>query len=243
MKKLVIAIVTAVLVVVFTVVIILVAKGTRDAGVALAKPVIASEKFQKEGDNYTISITYPQVVSGVDDETKSRFNTEIEDYVTSSAASLRGQASAAEAQEFGLNYSLELDYAVQLLSVDKISVVLSGSEYTGGAHPSYVVQTFNFDVGNNVFLNFNDLFLPASNYLQTISNKAIAELSTRNISDENWLAEGAGPAGTNFEFFYLTSDSLVIIFLPYQVAPYAMGEQEVEIPYTELAGLLRITLP
>ena len=39
--------------------------------------------------------------------------------------------------------------------------------------------------------------------------------------------------------FALTKDGLKFVYNPYEIAPYAMGQQEIVIPYSELKSLLK----
>lgn len=48
--------------------------------------------------------------------------------------------------------------------------------------------------------------------------------------DTQWISEGTAPKEENFENFLITDNALIIIFDPYEVAPYAAGSVFVEIP-------------
>jgi uncharacterized protein YecT (DUF1311 family) len=117
------------------------------------------------------------------------------------------------------------------------------SIFTGGAHPNHDIETYNLMMpdGWRVFLPEIFAGKPA---LEKISALAIADLERQfdnpdSMSDPDWLKSGAGPSWSNFQDFLLLSDKLVIRFPPYQVAAYAAGDQTVEIPLSELAGLMR----
>jgi hypothetical protein len=52
------------------------------------------------------------------------------------------------------------------------------------------------------------------------------------------LDQGVQPMEDNFKRFILTGEGVAFFFAPYQVAPYAAGEQVVTIPYADLGGLI-----
>jgi hypothetical protein len=54
------------------------------------------------------------------------------------------------------------------------------------------------------------------------------------LSDENWIKEGAGAKAENFENWNLTKKGLMFTFNQYQIAPYAAGGSQVIIPYDKL---------
>jgi len=142
------------------------------------------------------------------------------------------------------SYSLSLNFNVPRNDAEMLVLDFDESIFTGGAHPNHDITTYNFMMpdGWQVFLPeiFNGR--PA---LDKISALAIADLERQwdaagdMMSDSDWLQSGAGPSWSNFQDFLLLPDKLVIRFPPYQVAAYAAGAQEVEIPLRLLAGLMR----
>jgi len=59
------------------------------------------------------------------------------------------------------------------------------------------------------------------------------------FSDKNWILKGTAPNEKNFQNFNLGIKELLIHFPPYQVAPYAAGEQVVGIPYNQLKTVIK----
>ena len=49
---------------------------------------------------------------------------------------------------------------------------------------------------------------------------------------------GATPNSENYQNLLFTKSGLLIVFDPYQVAPYAAGISEVTIPYETIAGIM-----
>ena len=119
---------------------------------------------------------------------------------------------------------------------------------TGGAHPNGYYRTFVFDrEGNEVELSA--LFAPGTPYLEAIAKEAHAqveeELSVRLGSEaiSTLFAEGLEPRAENFQNFVVDQDTLRFFLPPYQVAPYAAGPFEVDIPFSEFGDILASNVP
>jgi hypothetical protein len=139
-------------------------------------------------------------------------------------------------------WTYDMNYEITYRDDHRFTVLLSGSEYTGGAHPNEDYLAISYDVDANKEITLADLFKSKVNYLKEISSLAIADLNKQNAADEftdsDWITEGAGPDPENYQDFYLTKNALGVVFAPYQVASYAAGQQGVEIPYSKLKDLL-----
>lgn len=112
---------------------------------------------------------------------------------------------------------------------------------TLGAHPNTFYRTFTFDLTTGEEADITDLFLPRSDYLTRLSAIAQFELakSLGEFADIEYIAQGTVPDTLNFQTFVIDADTLVLLFPPYQVAPYAAGPQSVTIPLSQLADILK----
>jgi hypothetical protein len=84
-----------------------------------------------------------------------------------------------------------------------------------------------------------DLFAENFDYLKFISDYCIEDIRKQNedqgyTPDMDWISGGASPDQANFKTFLFTENSLIILFDPYQVAPYAWGIVAVNIPFSKL---------
>lgn len=131
-----------------------------------------------------------------------------------------------------------------------VSVAITMSCYfRGAAHPTHAVETFNFLLGDGVRrVELQDLFTDAAAAEELIATASREELLRRawDVDHEEpdtaaieWIETGTAPNCSNFNNFRLMGDRLVVTFSPYEVGPYAMGFQSVEIPYFRLRALLR----
>ena len=60
-----------------------------------------------------------------------------------------------------------------------------------------------------------------------------------DMADVDYIRQGVTPEALNFQSYAIEGDALVLIFPPYQVAPYAAGTQEVSIPLSQLKEILK----
>lgn len=193
---------------------------------------------------FEISAGYPQI-AGVDASAAGKFNELAKRHVTEQVDEFRKAMMEVTAEDLkylpkGVNYSLDIRYDVMLANDRIISVNFGRSEYTGGAHPNHYSSTLNFDLKSGQEVKLEDLFKSGSNYLKAISDYSIKDLKKRasDMTDDEWLAEGAGPKADNFSSWNLTKKGVLITFDPYQVAAYAAGPQEVLIPYSVIKEML-----
>ena len=107
----------------------------------------------------------------------------------------------------------------------------------GAAHPGNSVHAFNYDFDHSRAIQLGELFLPDSDYLQTLSDYCSAELATRDIAF-NPASAGVKPTPQNYRNWNITPEGLVITFERGQVAAYAAPAQVVKIPYTKLQPII-----
>lgn len=138
-------------------------------------------------------------------------------------------------------YAFEMDFDVSE-SPKAITYVYTIYEDTGGAHPNGYYRTFSFDKATGAEITLSTLF--TGNYLARLSEISRAKLpaiiseKSGAPADMEYLESGTTPTAESFQNFALQGDLLVLIFPPYQVGPYALGTQFVEIPLTDIADIL-----
>lgn len=111
--------------------------------------------------------------------------------------------------------------------------------YAGAAHPGHYAVTLVWDAERGRALAPDDLFRPDTDWPTALSRAVIPLLERElgDMADPAWVAEGAGPHAENFARWALVPDGLLLLFDPYQVAPYAAGPQAVTISRTALADV------
>ena len=189
---------------------------------------------------FNMSAEYPEI-SGVDPAIAAKFNQLVKTEVMKSLAEFKKTMTAQTTEDLkylpkGANNYIGITYNVELANDKIISLQIGQSEFAGGAHPNYSTSTFNFDLQSGKELKLADLFQPKSNYLTTVSDYSIAELkkTTGEMSDQDWIKQGAGAKADNYASWNLTKKGLMFTFDPYQVAAYAAGSFNVIVPYEKL---------
>lgn len=192
---------------------------------------------ENQSPNYQIKADIP-TLQGSTEARIVNFNTAMTDLVNAEIDKFKKNVSDLHADNASSGSSLDVTYALTLQNGDLWSFKFDFSFFTAGAaHPGLYSLTVNYDLGQGRQLALSDLFLPNSNYLETISNTCIAELKKQPYSDSFFL-DGAKPTPENYRNWNLTTDGLMITFDEYQVAPYAAGPQTVVVPYSELMGVI-----
>ena len=112
---------------------------------------------------------------------------------------------------------------------------------TLGAHPNMFYRTFMFDRTTGDELSIGDLFVSGSDYLKRLSAISEFELAKtlKDSADVEYIREGVTPELVNFQSFAIEGGALLLVFPPYQVAPYSAGPQEVSIPLSQLSEILK----
>lgn len=195
---------------------------------------------------FEITAEYPEL-TGVDPAIAAKFNKLVKDAVTRETSEFRKNMMSLTgedvkfAKERGVNNYLEMSYVVELANDKIISISFANSTYEGGAHPNHYSLTINFDLQTGREIKLADLFKPDSNYLKIISDYSIKALKEKaeDMSDDEWLATGAGPEAKNFTSWNIKKTGILINFDPYQVAAYAAGPQDTLIPYEKLKSILK----
>ncbi|HNZ83772.1 MAG TPA: DUF3298 domain-containing protein [Candidatus Pacearchaeota archaeon] len=124
---------------------------------------------------------------------------------------------------------------------DYVSLIMRYGGYPGGgAHGYQNLITFTYNVKDKKISKLSDFFSGKADYLEKISKVArqqLIEHFSEDIQDEQGLGYvkemidmGTEPKEDNFKNFTISQDKIITIYFPqYQVAPYAAGEQKIEI--------------
>lgn len=117
-----------------------------------------------------------------------------------------------------------------------ISVIIRVYEFSGGAHGSEAILTFNYDVVGKKEITLNDLMKGDTLFLQKLS-KVSRELLRQKFASSSqqvnieMLNDGTKASMTNFSLFTLPTDNEAIFyFTQYQVAPYVFGSSDITVP-------------
>lgn len=189
-----------------------------------------------------INIEYPKIL-GVNE----KINTKISDYVNISLDEFNKNAeenwkarvatsipsdNISEFPSDNEKFEFIAEWELSQLNNDKVSLLLTIYQFSGGAHGSTIQKSFNYDINNQKELTLKDLFNDDVNYLNKVSAYSIANLKEQfvgnEMANEDSIKEGAGPKIENFEIFTVNRNKLTFYFPQYSIGPYALGIKTVE---------------
>lgn len=130
-----------------------------------------------------------------------------------------------------------LKQEIKISSSEIISVVGEAYMFTDGIHGAYQRIAKNIDNKKNIELKLSDLFLD-DKYPDAI-NREIEKILSVKSEEYHDLWEKPILSSMHEELFYITKDSLVIFYPPYELSYYARGFVEFSIPLKNLSGYLK----
>lgn len=204
-----------------------------------------TQKDESKKLHYSIETRLPQLTG--DQARAEKFNQAVRNFTAKQSSAFKKNASelAADPDLSKLRAAdappntMEIDYTINFADRNFISLLFSFYEFTGGAHGNTATAAFNYDLQRGRLVGLGELFKPGANYLKVISDYCISELKKLNLSDDEWIRNGAGPKPENYDSWNITPQGLRITFDAYQAAAYAAGPQEVLVPYSLLKDLIK----
>lgn len=116
--------------------------------------------------------------------------------------------------------------------------------FSGGAHGLGSTVFTNFDLDTQKELSIEDILVSGkkANFVKLLQQAYIEYLQSRGSSLEDAQVRLADYqdsfAADNFNFTF-TYRGILVKFAPYEVASYAEGEIDLELPYSELVGIVK----
>lgn len=203
----------------------------------------------EENSKYSIKIDYPQVNFGPDALMGVRgiaedINSSLDSIVKSIIEEFVKQATdVPEIKDLDTESELAINGMGWVNNNMLLCTQLINFTYIKGtAHPMTTNTTYNYTSNGEGPLSFSSLFKNDKDYLNYISTICIKDLSAKlnDKDDDNsdMILDGASADEKNFSNWSVKDDTLIIIFNPYQVAPYVYGMQNVGIPLSEIMEYL-----
>ncbi|UPT66356.1 MAG: DUF3298 and DUF4163 domain-containing protein [Sphingobacteriales bacterium JAD_PAG50586_3] len=119
-----------------------------------------------------------------------------------------------------------------------LGVDIGWYNYLGGAHPNHGTNTYYYDVTTGRELKLIDLVQGPN--LVKLSKLATASYNkahkVKKASDGGLFQDNINLKGT--EAFYITAKGITLTFSPYEIAPYVVGDIEVDIDLADLKPLI-----
>lgn len=229
----------------------------------LIKPMNFSEKILTGCDTGCPEITVNYVSLEDDTERSEKINAKInafiidalylgEEATTSSARNIEEAAEgfvsmyrthSAEFPDMQLEYFAEINVSETYQSEELLSLELRNYLFTGGAHGYGATFFSNFDAQTGDELEIEDLFTDIDQ---------ITKIAENAFRKEHEIPQNESINSTGFWFendkFYLPESigfegrHLVMIYNQYDIASYAAGPIELQLPVSEIKNYLAITL-
>lgn len=197
---------------------------------------IDTVKFTKETANYTIQVYYPKMYDAENKNYQKDFNLQMEEMAKEKIRYYQDIVKEIP-EDNNIPYDLFSVFEVLYYEKDFISILFYDYEFTGGAHGITYLYSYNYDLYQRKIITFDDIFF--GDYLKEISKFCIEELTKRDISEEEWIYEGAAPTPENYSIYNFLKDGILISFSEYQVGPYAIGIQQVYIEFANLKKYIK----
>jgi hypothetical protein len=201
-------------------------------------------RLQRAEAGFTVDVRYPRV-SGLGAAVDEAFNAESKRRAEQMAAEFEKHAremlkEAPQAPGTQAQY-LNADFQTKHLSDRLLALLISGAEYTGGAHPNPFFYTLLVDPKTGHKVPVSQLFESGCDYLALLRKLSLQDLKPRLEelnTDADWVSKGTEARQENFQLLWPGEEGLHLLFSPYQVAPYSSGAIEIVIPYEKLHGVL-----
>lgn len=171
------------------------------------------------------------------------------------------EANKARAEDMARSFSLEMAQRLEELpktegtgawvlkgeasGLDDRFTSVALVQYTylpGNAHGAYAIETRTYQAGCAEPVALSSLFVPGTDIYRELSRIAYWMLldsdQLGDYADPQWISSGTEPTEENFSAFMVRPEGLEIIFAPYQIGPWALGEQRLTIPWSRLAQWL-----
>lgn len=212
---------------------------------------VDSKAVNKDEEWISVEASIP-VVTGIKDENvQNRINSMLEDAGMKFIDDLEKQSKEAleEANTVGYDY---IPYYAGITFEEKfnkngiLSLYVVYDQFTGGAHGSHDDISYNFDLATGELIPLSELFNADYDYKASIDKSITAQIEKINEqykeeavkngeNPEDAYAPYAGFSGIAKDQQYYIKDGSIVIYFPlYEIAPYAAGIPEFEIPLSEI---------
>lgn len=196
--------------------------------------------LKNERLRYEINITYPQIV-GSEELHIRKLNRRLKQLATQDDWPL--SPSKADLRYYREKWpdvfnTIAVHYEVRWATESFLSIYFEGYSYgIGAAHAVQYSFVMNYDFALRKEVKLSDIFTPRSKYLEFISRYCTNDFSKQStLMFEQELI----PTPANFGSWNITDDAIRFNFDECSVFACASGEQEVEIPFTELKPFLNV---
>lgn len=138
--------------------------------------------------------------------------------------------------QFGWYFTLE--WHKQFSNSGVVAYLGLEESYQGGAHPSHSQIGVLISAKTQKQIKLADCFKPGTPWLATLADYCIKKLKENKDLTPEDITQGAAPTADNYAAVLPGPKGLTVYFQEYQVGAYAVGPQEVLVPYSVLVSQL-----
>lgn len=181
-----------------------------------------------------INVNYPKII----DKKSEKINQEIVVWTNAWIKDVEEVLEDYKKSGYICNFPYQLfsNYYITKESNDILSFYIDYYQFTGGAHGSTTRKGYSIDRKLGKKLVIKELFKKGYNY-KTVIDKEIKEQISAD--KERYFDEGTTYKGITDEIkFYIKGENLVVYYGQYEIAPYASGIPEFNIPLSKFNGNL-----
>jgi hypothetical protein len=185
-------------------------------------------RVHASGPMYTLDMTFP--TDYPDQQALTDYITQNRDGFVNVA-----QGSGARDQPYQMEATTEQHTAGQPPHNTR-SVVLKFFQDLGGARPSTWYKAFNYNLGTNQPITFDNLFAPGTTPLDSIFPLVQRDLERQNPVGAAILPS-AGRDPSHYQNFAITDDQLIFYFAPGELLPAFAGPNQAQVPRNAIPPL------
>ncbi len=194
--------------------------------IELANGITVEEKKLKLNSNYLV---YMPHMTGADDA-------KVQENINSRLLELWGDSTIK--QDTVMDHSYEGGFNMGFHRNNLVELEETGYDYPfGAAHGMPISIYSHIDVKTGRFYELKDLFKKGSNYADVLS-KLVNKQIKGGKNEDVLLFDDNGVEVRKDHTFYISGDSLMVYFTPYEIAPYAAGFPTFTIPFSELDDII-----
>lgn len=176
-------------------------------------------------------IYYPEVTGLQDKNIENIINSRLK-------AEFAGGDPVSPKEEGVYSESLDIGYSIfeirDLLIVEKSGYLFP----IGAAHGMPMEEYYHIDLKTGKLFTLDDLFKKDSGYLSILSGIINKQIDEKRKGSDSMFMDDVTVDIQSSQGFVIGGNSLKIFFQPYEIAPYAAGFPEFEIPYSDLKDII-----
>lgn len=151
-----------------------------------------------------------------------------------------GEDAVAAYEEFGslaAEYEDDADIGADFCG-DIVSAVLRRSSYTGGAHPNRYAASYLFDLTAGQFIDPTQVADDPEAFRTGASELLLEKAAAHRDQEAFWQDYASILSRWNEGTVRFDSEGMWVIYSPYELGPYAIGDVELVLSWEELEPLI-----